>query len=149
MKGKLAVILPALMLGLPIAVRQPPGLAGQAPQASSPNPTKVKAEIRDAIRQRLAALRSYDRKAYAGFFAGDCFVTGDAGERIKPEEIAASWSRDSRSGISYHGSDVLELEVHAYVDIAIAAYRLELDEDWSGQKQLGSSRHTDVFARRG
>jgi hypothetical protein len=30
----------------------------------------------------------------------------------------------------------------------VASYRLELDEDWAGQKLFGASRFTDVFALR-
>ena len=55
----------------------------------------------------------------------------------------------THSGISYKGSPPLDVQVHAYGDIAVASFRLELDEDWAGQKLFGTSRSTDVFARRG
>lgn len=43
----------------------------------------------------------------------------------------------------------MDVQVHAYGDIAVANFRTELDQDWSGQKLLETSRFTDVFARRG
>jgi ketosteroid isomerase-like protein len=124
-------------------------------QSSTPKPAppqgsaKIENEIRETIRQRLAALRREDAKAYISFFAPDAVVTNDAGALIKPEEIAREWSQDSHAGIAYHGSDALDLEVHSYGDVAVATFRLELDEDWSGQKLLGASRYTDVYAHRG
>jgi len=109
---------------------------------------KVEADIREAIHRRLAALRSEDAKAYAVFFADDCLITSDSGARVKAADIAKEWSSDSHSGISYHGSDALDLTIHVYGETAVAAYRLELDEDWSGQKLFGASHVTDVFAHR-
>jgi ketosteroid isomerase-like protein len=106
----------------------------QAPaQQASP---KLEAEIRDAIRQHLAALRREDAKAYVAFFAEDCLLTSDGGARVKAEEIAKEWS------------DPLDVTVRPYGDVAVASYRLELDEDWSGQELRGATRLTDVFAHR-
>ena len=47
------------------------------------------------------------------------------------------------------GSEPLDVQVHAYGDIAIANFRIELDQDLGGQKLFETSRFTDVFARRG
>ena len=43
----------------------------------------------------------------------------------------------------------MDIQVHAYGDMALASFRTELDQDWGGQKLFESSRFTDVFARRG
>jgi hypothetical protein len=43
----------------------------------------------------------------------------------------------------------LHFQVHVYGDIAVASFRLELDEDWAGQKLFGAASFADVFARRG
>jgi ketosteroid isomerase-like protein len=122
---------------------------GQVSKTSSVTQAKVESEVAEAIRQRLAALRRKDAAAYVTYFAEDSFVASDAGAMIKPESIAREWLRDNQSGIVYKGSSPLDLQVHAYGDIAVASFRLELDEDWGGQKLLGSSRYTDVFVRRG
>lgn len=63
--------------------------------------------------------------------------------------LVSSAAGMSPTHIPYQGSDPLDVQVHAYGDIAVASFRLELDEDWAGQKRFGTSRFTDVFARRG
>jgi ketosteroid isomerase-like protein len=139
------VILFALAIAsLPISVQKLARAENATPQVFP----KVEAEIRDAIHQRLAALRREDAKAYVAFFAEDCLVTSDSGARVKAEVIAKEWSNDNHHGISYHGSNPLDLTIHVYAETAVASYRLELDEDWSGQKLFGASRLTDVFAHR-
>jgi ketosteroid isomerase-like protein len=129
---------------LPIATQKVARAEVSTPQVFP----KVEAEVRDAIHQRLAAVRREDAKAYGGFFAEDCLLTSDSGARVKAEDIARDWSRDNHSGISYHGSEALDLTIHVYAETAIASYRLELDEDWAGQRLSGASRVTDVFAHR-
>jgi uncharacterized protein (TIGR02246 family) len=109
----------------------------------------VENEIRDAISQRLSALQHGDGKAYVSFFAPDCQATSDDGKVIKPRDIAEEWSGNAHSGIVHHGSDVLDLQVRAYGEIAVAAFRVEDDEDWAGQTLRGATRITDVFAHRG
>jgi ketosteroid isomerase-like protein len=118
---------------------------------ASPQQTSsiVENEVKEAIRQRLDALRRRDAKTYLTYYAEDCIVTSDNGVLVKPEAIAKEWSDSSRSGISYKGSAPLDVQVQGYGDIAVASFRLELDEDWGGQKLYGASRLTDVFARRG
>src|SRR5271170_3107063 len=108
----------------------------------------VESEIKQAIHQRLDALRRGDAKAYLSYFGDDCIVTGDNGALTKPENIAKEWGDDSHSGILYKGSEPTELTVHVYGDMAVASFRVELDEDWAGQKLLEASRINDVFARR-
>jgi len=110
---------------------------------------KVENEVKEAIHQRLDALRRGDVKTYVSYYADDCIVTGDNGALIKPEDIAKEWADDHRSGITYNGGQPIDLQVHAYGDMAVASFRTELDQDWAGQKLLESSRFTDVFARRG
>jgi ketosteroid isomerase-like protein len=83
------------------------------------------------------------------YFGDDCIITGDNGALVKPEQIANEWANDLHSGIIYKGGEPMEVQVHAYGDIAVANFRTELDQDWSGQKLLETSRFTDVFARRG
>jgi len=119
-------------------------------EASSPQVTSsIENEIQETIQQRLDALRRRDAKTYLSYFAEDCIVTSDTGALIKPEGIAKEWADSIPSGITYKGSVPLDVQVHAYGDIAVASFRLELDEDWGGQKLYGASRLTDVFARRG
>ena len=129
---------------LPIATQRFAHAEAATPQVFP----KVEAEIREAIRQRLAALRRNDAKTYIAFFADDCLMTNDSGTRVKPEDIAKDWSNESHSGISRRGSDALDLTIHVYAETAVASYRLELDEDWAGQKLFNASRLTDVFAHR-
>jgi ketosteroid isomerase-like protein len=109
----------------------------------------VESEIKQAIQQRLDALRRGDAKTYLSYFGDDCIVTGDNGALTKPENIAKEWRDDSHSGILYKGSEPLELTVHVYGDMAVASFRVELDEDWAGQKLFEASRTNDVFAQRG
>lgn len=47
------------------------------------------------------------------------------------------------------GAGLQRVQVSGSGDIAVASFRLELDQDWGGQKLLESSRYTEVFARRG
>jgi uncharacterized protein (TIGR02246 family) len=116
--------------------------------ASSQSSSALENEIKDAIRQRLDALRRGDAKAYLTFFADDCLITSDNGSFVKPGQIAKDWLDTTGHGVIYKGSDPLDVRVHFYGDIAVATFRLELDEDWSGQKLLGASRLTNVFAKR-
>jgi ketosteroid isomerase-like protein len=116
---------------------------------SQRSPSGVRNEIEKSIRGRLAALRRGDARTYLTYFAEDCFVTGDNGALIRPEGISNEWIDTTAAGVSYQGSEPLDLQVHAYVDIAVASFRLELDEDWAGQRLFGTSRFTDVFTRRG
>jgi ketosteroid isomerase-like protein len=109
----------------------------------------LETEIKQAIHQRLDALRRGDAKSYLSNFADDCIVTGDNGALIKPEDIAKEWGDDSHSGILFKGSEPLELTLHVYDDVAVVSFRVELDEDWAGQKQFEASRVNDTFARRG
>jgi ketosteroid isomerase-like protein len=109
----------------------------------------VESEIKQAIHQRLDALRRGDAKTYLSYFGDDCIVTGDNGALIKPENIAKEWGDDSHSGILHKGSEPMELTVHVYGDIAVASFRVELDEDWAGQKLFEASRINDAFAWRG
>jgi ketosteroid isomerase-like protein len=127
------------LFAYPQAVDNPSGAQG-APQ--------VEKEIADVIQQRLHALRQGDARSYATFFAEDCISTSDSGALVKAADISGEWLQDQHSGITYTGSAPKELRVHSYGDIAVANFRLDLDEDWSGQKLFGSSRLTDVFARR-
>jgi ketosteroid isomerase-like protein len=110
--------------------------------------TKVENEVKNAIRERLDALRRGDEKAYTSYYGEDCIITADNGALVKPEEIAKEWAHDLHSGIVYKGSGPLDVQVHAYGDMAVASFRIELDQDWGGQKLFESSRFTDVFARR-
>lgn len=138
----------AFLLLLALAVYDAPSQSYAAKSVSRGDEARVEDQIRDAIRQRLAALRREDASAYASFFAPECLVTSDAGAVGKPQDISSDWLTNAHAGVSYHGSDVLDLQVHSYAEIAVAVFRLELDEDWSGQKLLNSSRYTDVFVRR-
>jgi ketosteroid isomerase-like protein len=115
--------------------------------SSSQVSSKVENEITEAIRQRLDAVRHGDVKAYVSYFGGDCIVTTDTGALVKPEAIAQEWADDLRSGITFKGSEPLDLQVHSYGDTAVASFRIELDQDWAGQKLFETSRFTDVFAR--
>lgn len=117
--------------------------------SSTQAPSKPESEIKEAIRERLDALRRGDSKAYLSYFGEDCLMTSDGGAISKPEAATQEWSGIGRYGISYKGSEPLDVEVHVYGDIAVARFRLELDEDWSGQKLYGAVRLTDVFIRRG
>jgi ketosteroid isomerase-like protein len=117
--------------------------------ASVQDLSKVEKEITEAIHQRLAALRRGDSKAYASYFSDDCIITGDNGALAKPKQIAEEWANDLHSGIIYKGGEPMDVQVHAYGEIAVASFRTELDQDWSGQKLFEASRFTDVFARRG
>ena len=113
------------------------------------NPAAVEKEITEAIQQRLAALRRGDAKGYKTFFADECFVTGDNGVVVGPGVIAKEWNTLKQAGVAYQGSDPMDVRVHVYGDVAVANYRLELDEDWGGRKLLGATRLTDVFVHRG
>jgi ketosteroid isomerase-like protein len=116
---------------------------------SAQHSAAVESEIKQAIHQRLDALRRGDAKTYLSYFGDDCIVTGDNGALIEAKNIAKEWVDDSHSGILYKGSEPMELTVHAYGDMAVASFRVELDEDWVGQKVFEASRINDVFAKRG
>jgi ketosteroid isomerase-like protein len=122
--------------------------AGSTEASSQRTSSDVRNEIDKSIRERLAAIRRGDAKTYLTYFAEDCFVTSDNGALIRPEGISNEWIDTTAAGVSYHGSEPLDLQVHAYGDVAVASFRLELDEDWAGQKLFGTSRFTDVFSRR-
>jgi ketosteroid isomerase-like protein len=121
--------------------------AGKEPSSAAASPN-VEREIKEAIRQRLDALRRVDAKAYVSFFSDDCIITGDNGALVKPEAIAKEWADDHRSGITFKGGDPMDVQVHVYGDMAVVSFRIELDQDWAGQKLFEDSRFTDVFARR-
>lgn len=121
--------------------------------SKEPSPVQVSAkvenEVKEAIHQRLDAVRRGDVKAYISYFGDDCIVTSDNGALVRPEEIAREWANDTHSGIVFKGTEPMDLQVHAYSDMVVANFRIELDQDWGGQKLFESSRFTDVFARRG
>ena len=121
----------------------------QTSKTPSTPQANVEREVREVIRQRIEALRRGDVRTYASFFASDCVITSDTGALLTPKEIAREFASALHSGITYKGSEPMDVKFYAYGDMAVANFRLELDEDWGGQKLLGSSRFTDVFARRG
>lgn len=82
------------------------------------------------------------------FYAEDPLVTSDEGALFKPDAITREWTDAPRLGITYKGSDVLDLRVHTFGEFAVANFRLDLDEDWGGQKLFGAVRITDVFVHR-
>jgi len=90
--------------------------------------SKVGNEIKEAIHQRLDAFRRGDVKAYASFYDRDSIVTGDNGALVKPEHIAKEGTDDHRSGITSKGGEPIDLQVHAYGDMAVASFRTELDQ---------------------
>jgi len=143
MKRHLFIVL-LILIGSAVALSQVSKKAAMVQDSS-----KTEKEVTDAIHQRLAALRRGDAKLYASYFGDDCIITGDNGALAKPEQISAEWANDLHSGIIYSGGEPLDVQVHAYGEFAVASFRTELDQDWSGQKLLESSRFTDVFARRG
>lgn len=124
------------------------GQGSKEPSATQDS-AKIENEVKNAIHQRIDALRRGDVKAYLSYYGDDCIVTGDNGALVKPEDIAKEWANDRRSGIVHKGGDPVDVQVHAYGDMAVASFRTELDQDWAGQKLFESSRFTDVFARRG
>jgi ketosteroid isomerase-like protein len=117
--------------------------------SSAGTSSNVEREVKEAIRQRLDALRRGDAKIYVSYFGDDCIITSDNGALVKPEDIAKEWADDLHADITFKGGEPLDIQVHAYGDIAVASFRTELDQDWSGQKLFEDSRFTDVFARRG
>ena len=110
---------------------------------------KVESEVKNAIHQRLDALRRGEVKAYTSYYGDDCIITGDNGALVKPEAIGKEWVDDLHSGASFKASELMDFQVHSYGDIAVASFRIDLDQDRGGQKLFESSRFTDVFARRG
>jgi len=116
--------------------------------ASSNTSSKIANELKDVIHQRHDALRRGDIKAYLSYFAADCLVTDDDGSLIDPQSIAKTWGDNQNNGIAYRGGELLEFAVHFYGSTAVARYRVDLDEDWSGQKIYPSYRETDVLVRR-
>jgi ketosteroid isomerase-like protein len=105
--------------------------------------------VKEAIHQRLDALRRGDGNAYNSYYGDDCIVTSDNGALVKPQEIVKEWANDRHSGIVYRGSEPMDVQVHAYGDMAVASFRTELDQEWGGQKPFETCCYTDVFARRG
>jgi ketosteroid isomerase-like protein len=110
---------------------------------------KVENEVKNAIHQRLDALRRGDVKAYTSYYGDDCIITGDNGALVKPGAIAKEWVDDLHSGATFKASELMDFQVHSYGEIAVATFRIDLDQDRGGQKLFESSRFTDVFARRG
>src|SRR5271155_4238128 len=111
--------------------------------------SNVENEIKEAIRQRLEAVHRGDAKAYVTYFGDDCIITGDNGALVKPEAIVKEWTDDIHSGATFKASDLMDFQVHSYGDIAVATFRIDLDQDREGQKLFEAARFTDVFARRG
>jgi ketosteroid isomerase-like protein len=134
MKRHLFIVL-LILIGSAVALSQVSKKAAMVQDSS-----KTEKEVTDAIHQRLAALRRGDAKLYASYFGDDCIITGDNGALAKPEQISAEWANDLHSGIIYSGGEPLDVQVHAYGEFAVASFRTELDQDWSGQKLLESSR---------
>jgi ketosteroid isomerase-like protein len=132
------LVLPALAQG-----------QGNKESSSVQHSVRVESEVKKAIHQRLDALKRGDVKAYISYYGDDCIITGDNGALVKPEDIAKEWANDHHSGIVYKGGEPMDIQVHAYGDMALASFRTELDQDWGGQKLFESSRFTDVFVRRG
>jgi ketosteroid isomerase-like protein len=110
---------------------------------------RVEDEIRNAIHEPLDALRRGDAQAYTSYYGDDCIITSDNGALVKPEAIAKEWVDDLHSGATFKASELLDFQVHSYGDIAVASFRIDLDQDRGGQKLFESSRFTDVFARHG
>jgi len=126
-------------------------LQGQANEklVSAQSQSRIENEVGEAIRQRLDAVRRGDVKGYVSDFAEDCIVTSDDGLLIKPEHIAKEWAHNLQSGITFKGSQPLDLQVHVYGETVVASFRVDLDSDWAGQKVFEASRITDVFTLRG
>jgi ketosteroid isomerase-like protein len=119
---------------------------GASSAATLPN---AENEVKEAIHQRLDALRRGDAQAYTSYYGDDCIITGDNGALVKPEAIVKEWVDDLHSGATFKASDPMDFQVHSYGDIAVASFRIDMDQDRGGQKLFESSRFTDVFARRG
>jgi ketosteroid isomerase-like protein len=146
MKGRLVAML--LLSAYPILahcqdVKSPPS------KGSSSKSSKIASEVKEVIRQRHDALRRGDVKTYLSYFADDCIITDDDGSVTHtPQSIAKTWGDDHRYGIAYQGGELTEFAVRASGVTAVARYRVDLDEDWSGQKIYPSYRDTDVLVRR-
>jgi hypothetical protein len=73
---------------------------------ASPN---VEHEVKEAIRQRLDALRRGDAKIYVSYFGDDCIITSDNGALVKPEDIAKEWADDLHADITFKGGEPLDV----------------------------------------
>jgi ketosteroid isomerase-like protein len=111
--------------------------------------SKVESEIKDAILQRLDALNRGDMKSYLSYFADDCIFIVDNGAVMKPQAVIKGSAHEREHGIIERRDDPVEFRIRSFGDTAVASFRINYDEDWAGQKLYGSSRLTDVFARRG
>jgi len=122
--------------------------AKDLPSASSNASPKITSEIEEVIRQRHDALRRGDVKIYLSYFTSDCIITDDDGSVLDPQKIAKDWDDNQRAGITYKQGELTAFVVRLYGGTAVVRYRVDLDEDWSGQKIYPSYRETDVLVRR-
>jgi len=109
----------------------------------------VENEVKESIRNRLDALGRGDLKTWRSYLSDDCIITGDDGALVKPEDIVKEQAGNLHSGVTNSAKQPTDFEVHVYGDIAVANFKLALDEDWAGQKLYDAYRFTDVLARRG
>jgi ketosteroid isomerase-like protein len=146
---KRILVFALLILTCPALTYCQAGKERSSARASAGVSPSVENEIREAIRQRLDAVYRGDAKAYVTYFGDDCIITGDNGALVKPEAIVKEWVDDLHSGATFKASDLMDFQVHSYGAIAVATFRIDLDQDREGQKLFESSRFTDAFARRG
>ena len=111
--------------------------------AQSSKPTKLESELRDALRQRWAAIARHDANAY-GAFLDDAILVPDNGliydkktmmERVRTVQEYSTEPRDVR----VHGDD----------NVGVMIYRTTSHEPFAGQETTDELRIVETYVKRG
>lgn len=110
--------------------------------AQSPKPTKLESELRNVLRERLAAIARHDAKAF-GDFLDDSIVIPDNG-LLRDKKALVEWVRTSTEIYS----EPRDVQVHGYNDTAVMLFRNTVRVPLAGQVLTIEQRNVETYVRR-
>ncbi len=116
-------------------------IAGSA-AAQSPTPSKLETELRNALRERWAALARNDVKAYGAFLDDDVQIPDNGLVYDKKALIERARTLKESS------SEARDVQVHGYKDAAVMVYRTTSHVPFGGGEITEELRIVETYVKR-
>ena len=111
-------------------------------QAQSPKPTQLESELREALRQRWAAVARHDATAYGGFL-DDAILVPDNGliydKKTMMERVHT---------LKEYSTEPREVQVHGDNNAAVMIYRTTSHEPFAGLETTEELRIVETYVKR-
>ncbi len=111
-------------------------------QAQSPKPAKLESELREALRQRWAALSQHDANAY-GAFLDDAILVPDNG-LIYDKKTLMERART----LQENSSEPRDVQVHGDDNVGVMIYRTTSHEPFAGQEITEELTIVETYVKR-